>query len=344
VTGEATRDRLARLPETAGRHAILALGHRYGSVRSQSRFRACTLVWRGSAVPSKAPTPFVGRIRMTGRRRIVRAFAVRGFRRWARKVVGACDPTPVVARWRISVRPTQGTLFCVYRSRNAARVRGLVEQAAAAGLTPRLWALDVVVAELAALTVGSGGGGRSALMNRMFAAEEMTGRWIVAADDDVEFRVGNLARLLAIGDAAGLELFQPAHDSPSIASCEFVRRVPGTIARRTAFVEIGPCVVIGASASADLLPFEDRGMGWGEDYRWARAVDSAGIVAGIVDAVRIRHLDPIGAAYDAARELEKAQAMMLQHGFASPAAAQRTHDRWRVWARSPRWHRKLTSR
>jgi hypothetical protein len=243
-------------------------------------------------------------------------------------------------RWRIPVSgPSQGSLLCVYRSRNAATVRALVEQAEVAGLTPRLWALDAVVPELDAFTVGSGTGGRSLLLNGLIAAREMTTRWIVIVDDDIEFRAGDLARLLAIGDAAGLEFFQPAHDSTSFASSQFVRRIPGTIARRTSFVEIGPCVVIGNGVITDLLPFRDRDMGWGEDLRWARAVESAGIVAGIVDAVRVRHLDVVGEGYDIRRAGEQARAAMGEFGFASYAAAQRTHDMWRVWARSPRWVR-----
>jgi hypothetical protein len=218
-------------------------------------------------------------------------------------------------------------------------VGALIDQASAAGLSPRLWALDAVVPEFEPLTIGSGPGGRSDLMNRMFGEKEMTGRWIVVVDDDIEFRVGNLARLLAIGDAGGLELFQPAHDASSVASSRFVRRVPGAIGRRTSFVEIGPCVVIRDSASAELLPFQKGGMGWGEDFRWARVVESTGIVAGIVDAVRIRHLGLIGSGYDLALAMEQARVTLHQLNFADFDSERRTLDTWRVWERSPQWQR-----
>ena len=75
------------------------------------------------------------------------------------------------------------------------------------------------------------------------------------------------------------------------------RRRPGLTARRTRFVEIGPVTAIRADAFDALLPFPDLQMGWGLDAYWSALAAEHGWKLGVIDAVPVRHVQPVAAAY-----------------------------------------------
>lgn len=254
----------------------------------------------------------------------------------ARRLALAVDPTPAIAARRVESRPFPGDLACIYRAQHAALVAELVDQALGAGLVPRLWALDREQPGLAAFTVGHGAGGRGALLNSLLSGRTNSSSCIVLADDDFEFRRGTLSTMLALGAAAALDVFQPAHDGRSHRSHDFVLGLPGSLVRKTSFVEIGPIVAMQPGAARLLLPFpEDSGMGWGEDFRWARTIEAEHLSAGIVDAVRIRHIAPPATDYDPAPELARRAASLDLHGYADSDDAQHLLGTWPAWRRKP---------
>jgi len=239
------------------------------------------------------------------------------------------DRTPARVRRRITPQPTAGVLCCVYRASNADHALALVDDARRAGLAPRLWALDARVPALAPWTVGVGPGQRQQLLNRL--VPEGADGWIVLADDDVVLDDGALALLLTIATRVGLDLAQPAHDAISRASTEFVRAKPRVGARRTGFVEIGPIVALDAKAHDALLPLEELlGMGWGQDYLWARALDGDGLIAGIVDAVRMPPLPQLAPTYDPQQETAHLDACLARAGYASPTEPMVTYTTLRA--------------
>jgi hypothetical protein len=256
-------------------------------------------------------------------------FQSRRLRARLRRLALELDPTPARVRRRISVRPAVGVVCCVYRVDHADHALALVDDAQRAGLTPRLWALERSVPSLDRWTVGEGSGFRQSLLNRLVS--EATDGWVVLADDDVVLHDGSLALLLTIAARVGLDVVQPGHAASSRASTEFVRAQPRVGARRTGFVEIGPLVALDAGARDALLPLDESlGMGWGQDYLWARALEGAGITAGIVDAVRMRHLSPFARTYDHGEATAHLEDCLARTGYASVSEPMVTYTTWRA--------------
>jgi hypothetical protein len=85
-------------------------------------------------------------------------------------------------------------------------------------------------------------------------------------------------------------LCQPARTHDSYIDHAFVEQLDGLTARRTRFVEIGPLFSIRRDAMPVLLPFDEQSpMGWGYDFMWPPALESAGLTLGIVDRVPVAH-------------------------------------------------------
>ena len=134
------------------------------------------------------------------------------------------------------------------------------------------------------------GAGKWQNLNAALAAHPAAGRdWLLVLDDDVVLPRGFLDAFLALSEAFGFELAQPAHAHRSHAAWAVTRRRRGVVARRTRFVEIGPVTALHAPAFAELLPFPDLRMGWGLDAHWGAVAAARGWPVGIVDAVPVRH-------------------------------------------------------
>ena len=87
-------------------------------------------------------------------------------------------------------------------------------------------------------------------------------------------RRGAAARASSTGSsrspsASTCKLAQPAHRLSSHAAWPVTRRRPASVARETAFVEIGPVTAFHRDTFAALLPFPDLKMGWGLDAYWS---------------------------------------------------------------------------
>jgi hypothetical protein len=226
----------------------------------------------------------------------------------------------------------------VYRVRNAARVRTLLDSLPAPGWSAAWWALDEVAEPLRSVTVGSGPGAKFELVNAVLDTSPPGNVWLVVADDDVEFVSGSLVDLLALCAIAGFALAQPAHVAASEVSHEITLSRALSIARRTNFVEIGPLFVVGPTCRDELVPFpaEEEGMGWGLELAWGDLVER-GCRLGIVDAIRVRHLDVVGQAYDRRREKDVLQQRLRERGIERWADAQRTLETWPLWRSRPPW-------
>jgi hypothetical protein len=149
--------------------------------------------------------------------------------------------------------------------------------------------------------------------------------WIVVLDDDVELPGGFLDGFLYLAERYRLALAAPAHRMLSHAAYRLTRRQWGTVARETAFVEIGPLTALHRDTFAALLPFPAVGMGWGLDAHWSWLAREHGWRMGIVDLFPIAHLvAPAAAGYARAEAVEQARAFLADHPYLPVRESQRT--------------------
>lgn len=157
--------------------------------------------------------------------------------------------------------------------------------------------------------------------------------WLVILDDDVRLPRGFLDVIVFVAERFGFVLAQPAHRWRSHAAWKVTRRHPGTVARETRFVEIGPVCVLGADTFADLLPFPDLRFGWGLDAHWSALAAQRGWRMGVIDAVPVQHgLRQIAASYDRGAAIAEARTFLADRPYTRAAEAQRTvvaHRHWR---------------
>lgn len=157
--------------------------------------------------------------------------------------------------------------------------------------------------------------------------------WLLILDDDVRLPRGFLDGLVFVAERFGFALAQPAHRWRSHAAWGVTRRHPGTVARETRFVEIGPVCALRADTFADLLPFPPLRFGWGLDAHWSAVAAQRGWRMGVIDAVAVEHgLRRIAASYDRSAALSEAHAFLAGRPYTPAAEAQRTvvsHRRWR---------------
>jgi hypothetical protein len=216
-------------------------------------------------------------------------------------------------------------LVCVYRSRNARRVRALLAQCGE--VDARLWALDDPDVSLADLTVGRGPGSKLELVNRLLSEREVPDdAFVVVADDDVVFSRGDLPLCIAEGIAHRFDLFQPSHSWASHFTYRLLVHHPQSLARRTSFVESGPLYVIAPGARRKVLPLPERlGMGWGIEVLWS----TLGLRQGVVDTCRIVHLDPmVGTTYDQAAAQQQLDDLLSATGHRTVYDLMVVHERY----------------
>lgn len=269
-------------------------------------------------------------------------------RKWGRRAVDALRAVVGVpaaaavgrATRRLRGRPLGGPVLLVgvYRAANAPVMAALVDPVVAAGGTVRLWALDRTAPALADLTVATGPGPKFRLLDALVDDVDVAAfEWVVAVDDDVCIDRGTVLDLLAVADAARLDLVQPAHTERSHRTNDLVLRRPGAVARRTTFVEIGPVFAVRRPWVAEVLPFPpEHAMGWGLELDWW-AMEQRGARLGVVDAVAARHLVAPGRAYGRDAEQARLDAALAAAGVGSLAEIQRTVATWWIGRPSPPW-------
>jgi hypothetical protein len=245
-------------------------------------------------------------------------------------------------------------LVSVYRAEHAPVIQPLVDDALGRGWTVRLWALDRVAPGLEAVTVGSGPGAKCLLVNGLFAGPSVDDApsgvsvsgisgsgpwaWVVVMDDDFVVKRGSVAALLALGERGRLDLLQPAHTERSYLTFPITRRRAFSVARRTTFVEGGPAFAVRGPWVDRVLPYPDRfEMGFGIELVWEElARDGARL--GIVDAVPVRHIRPVGGGgYVKSEEMGRLFEELARRGVDSIDRVQRVIGRWRPWRSDPPW-------
>jgi hypothetical protein len=138
--------------------------------------------------------------------------------------------------------------------------------------------------------------------------------WLLLCDDDIEMGPGFVDRLTKLSARYDFAVSQPARTIDSFTDHPIVQVMPGLIARRTRFVEIGPLVCVRRDAMPLLLPFgPDSGMGWGLDLVWPIRLERVGLRIGILDAVPLAHrLRPQVSGYDAEAALRQYRAILAR--------------------------------
>ncbi|HEX2085222.1 MAG TPA: hypothetical protein VHF89_06030, partial [Solirubrobacteraceae bacterium] len=134
--------------------------------------------------------------------------------------------------------------------------------------------------------------------------------WLLVVDDDVVLPAGFLDRFLAVAERHGFRIAQPAHRLSSHAAWPVTRRRPASVARETAFVEIGPVTAFHRDTFDVLLPFPGLRMGWGLDAHWSAVARERGWRMGVVDATPIHHAVPVGEAYPREDAIAEARAFL----------------------------------
>ena len=158
-------------------------------------------------------------------------------------------------------------------------------------------------------TVATGlAGGKFENLNELLPkADHASVDWLLVVDDDVRLPHAFLDRFVAVCEAFGLDLAQPAQTLRSHSAWKVTRKRPASLVRETRFVEIGPVTAFSRRAAAELLPFPELRYGWGLDLHWAAIAGQRGWRLGVVDALPVRHESSlVGAAYS--REDAEAEA------------------------------------
>ena len=148
--------------------------------------------------------------------------------------------------------------------------------------------------------------------------------WLLVVDDDIVLPAGFLDRFLAIAEHVGLRLAQPAHRLASHAAWPVTRRRPASVARETAFVEIGPVTAFHRSTFDVLLPFPPLRMGWGLDLHWAALAREHGWKVGVVDATPILHTVPTAETYPRDAAIDEARSFLATRPYLPRHEADRT--------------------
>ena len=183
---------------------------------------------------------------------------------------------------------------------------------------------DEADATLATQTAATGmaGTGKFQNLNRLIEGDDAD--WTLAVDDDVALPPRFTDRFVALIEHLGLDLAQPAQTWRSHAAWRVTRRRPA-LARRTAFVEIGPVTAFSRRAADELLPFPNLRWGWGLDNHWSALAAERGWWMGVVDALPVRHeWQPVAASYTHADAIEEASAFLADRPYVHTGQAQRT--------------------
>jgi GT2 family glycosyltransferase len=170
------------------------------------------------------------------------------------------------------------------------------------------------------------GGGKFENLNALLERHPARGHdWLLVLDDDVALPSRFLDTFLLLAERFDLALAQPAHRHLSHAAWAVTRRRRGSLARETAFVEIGPVVAFHARTFDTLLPFPPLRAGWGLDSHWSAVAAEHGWRIGVVDATPVQHIvRPVAAGYDRSAAVAEARRFLTGRPYVRAADAQRT--------------------
>jgi hypothetical protein len=179
----------------------------------------------------------------------------------------------------------------------------------------------------------AGDGGKFENLNLLLAENPPHGHdWLLIVDDDMRLPHGFLDAFVFLAERFQFRLVQPAHRHLSHAAWEVTRRRVASVARETAFVEIGPVVGLSAVTHDLLLPFPALRAGWGLDAHWSALARAHGWRIGVIDATPISHrLRPIATAYDRTDAIEEAREFLSGRPYTPASEAERTLAAYNTW-------------
>lgn len=182
-------------------------------------------------------------------------------------------------------------------------------------------------------SVAAGDRGKFENLNLLLSENPPQGHdWLLILDDDVGLPQGFLDSFVFLAERFQFRLAQPAHRHLSHAAWQVTRRRAASVARKTAFVEIGPVVGLAAATFDVLLPFPALRAGWGLDAHWSALARANGWAAGVIDAVPISHkLRPIATTYDRSAAINEAREFLSDRPYTPASEAQRTLAAYNTW-------------
>ena len=182
-------------------------------------------------------------------------------------------------------------------------------------------------------STSAGNRGKFENLNALLQAHPAVERhWLVVVDDDVLLPPGFLDVFIFLAERFGLQIAQPAHRRRSHAAWQVTRRRLGSVARETAFVEIGPVFAFQSPVFATLLPFPALRIGWGLDAHWSAVARARGWRLGVIDATPVRHgMRRIAASYDWQTAVEEARSFLGARPYVTAREAQQTLVTHRAW-------------
>ena len=135
----------------------------------------------------------------------------------------------------------------------------------------------------------------------------------------------NVEAIVALCERLALDIAQPAQTMRSHAAWRVTRRRPLSLARRTAYVEIGPLTIFSRRAAAELTPFPPLRFGWGLDNHWGALARERGWRLGILDALPVKHeAQRVATTYTHAEAIEEGRRFLAGRPYVTAAEAQRT--------------------
>jgi hypothetical protein len=148
-------------------------------------------------------------------------------------------------------------------------------------------------------TVVSSGKGKFENINDILSKHRISEfDWVVITDDDIAFPENFMDEFVFLSEHYNFKIAQPAHNFVSYTTFSVTRRHWNSIARITNYVEIGPIFILHRDVFSKTMPFPEASMGWGIDISWSMLARELGWRIGIIDALPIRHLRPVGKNYD----------------------------------------------
>ncbi|MGO9972068.1 MAG: glycosyltransferase [Solirubrobacteraceae bacterium] len=187
--------------------------------------------------------------------------------------------------------------------------------------------------EVEIVTAPAGERGKFENLNALLAEHPAEGAdWLLVIDDDVSLPAGFLDAFIFLAERFDLRLAQPAHRNRSHAAWALTRRRPLSVARETAFVEIGPVFAFHRDTFDVLLPFPPLRAGWGLDHHWSAVAREHGWRLGVVDGTPVGHrLRTIAASYDISGAIEEAREFLRERPYVRAAEIQRPLAVHRSW-------------
>ena len=164
--------------------------------------------------------------------------------------------------------------------------------------------------------------------NRRHLCRDRFGQAVVEARQaDLQQAEVDFKSSIALAEASGLSLLQPAHRFRSHASYALTQRRPASLVRETRFVEIGPLTLIKADVFDKLIPFPDSRWCYGIDLVWSEVLRRGGHRLGIVDGAPVEHLRPVALSYDIDSAIAEGQALMRRFDVQTSRAEFLSGDR-----------------